>query len=146
MRFMAMHRSSPAEEAGIPPSREFIQKMGLLVQEGLRMGAFIAGEGLRASAHRVRLTFPHGERSLTRGPFTSSTDPLGGIVLVKVASMDEAVSWATRVAAIAPVSEIEIGPVCEPWDLGMCPKPPGDLPIRHLLLLKAAEGSEGPAP
>jgi hypothetical protein len=146
MRFLAMHRSSPDDEAGIPPSREFIESMGRLIQEGMQLKVFLGGEGLRASVHRVRLQVAGGERRVVKGPFASSTDPVGGVVLVKVASLAEAVSWAERIAALVPVSEIEVGPVCEPWDLGMGPKPPGDLPIRHLLLLKAPEGSNGPTP
>jgi hypothetical protein len=33
--------------------------------------------------------------------------------------------------------EIEVGPVVEPWDLGMMPKPAGDIPLQVLLLTKA---------
>ena len=145
MRFMAMHRSSPEDEAGIPPTAEFIESMGRLIQEGVEAGFFIAGEGLRASSHRVRVHLGDGKPIVTRGPFASSTEPVAGFVLVQVRSMDEAIAWASRIAAVAPVTEIEIGPVCEPWDLGMCPRPEGDLPIRHLLLLKASESSGGPA-
>lgn len=150
MRFMAMHRSSASDEAGIPPSKEFIGEMGMLIQEGMRAGVFIAGEGLQASRKRVRLTFSKGERTITRGPFEGSSELLAGFALIKARSMDEAIEWGTRLGkALARDAEIEIGPVCEPWDLGMCPPPSGNPPIRFGVLYKGdteAEAGRPPSP
>ncbi len=147
MRFMAMHRSSAQDEAGIPPTREFMGSMGLLIQEGMRAGVFLAGEGLQASRHRVRLRFHKGERTITRGPFEGSTELLAGFALIKARSMDEAIEWGTKLGrALARDSEIEIGPVCEPWDLGMCPPPAGNPPIRFGVLYKGDPDAEAGRP
>lgn len=147
MRFMAMHRSSASDEAGIPPSKEFIGSMGMLIQEGVRAGIFVAGEGLQASRNRVRLHFSKGERSITSGPFDGSTELLAGFALIKVRSMDEAIEWGTRLGkALARDTEIEIGPVCEPWDLGMCPPPAGNPPIRFGVLHRGDVDAEAGRP
>ena len=147
MRFMAMHRSSAEDEAGIPPSREFVASMGRLIQEGMRAGVFIAGEGLQASRNRLRLHFRNGEHTVTRGPFEGSTELLAGFALIKARSMDEAVQWGARLGkALDRDTEIEIGPVCEPWDLGMCPPPAGDPPIRYGILYKNDTDAEAGRP
>lgn len=147
MRFMAMHRSSASDEAGIPPSQEFMGSMGRLIQEGLQAGVFIAGEGLQASRNRVRLRFNKGDRTVTKGPFEGSTELLAGFALIKVRSMDEAIEWGTRLGkALARDTEIEIGPVCEPWDLGMCPPPAGNPPIRFGILYKGDADAEAGRP
>ncbi len=147
MRFMAMHRSSAQEEAGIPPSKEFIGSMGMLIQEGMRAGIFIAGEGLQASRNRVRLHVKNGACTITEGPFEGSTELLAGFALIKARAMDEAIEWGTRLGkALGRDTEIEIGPVCEPWDLGMCPKPAGNPPIRFGILYKGDPDAEAGRP
>ncbi|MBP9946498.1 MAG: hypothetical protein KBH14_08895 [Vicinamibacteria bacterium] len=147
MRFMAMHRSSASDEAGTPPSQEFMGSMGMLIQEGMRAGVFIAGEGLQASRNRVRLHFRNGEHTLSRGPFEGSTDLLAGFALIKARSMDDATLWGVRLGkALARDTEIEIGPVCEPWDLGMCPPPEGNPPIRYGVLYKGDPDAEAGRP
>jgi hypothetical protein len=147
MRFMAMHRSSASDEAGIPPSQEFMGSMGMLIQEGMRAGIFIAGEGLQASRNRVRLHFKKGQHTMTRGPFEGSTELLAGFALIKARSVDEAASWGVRLGqALERDTEIEIGPVCEPWDLGMCPPPAGNPPIRYGVLYKGDTDAEAGRP
>jgi hypothetical protein len=72
---------------------------------------------------------------------------LAGFALIKTRSMDEAIEWGTRLAkALARDTEIEIGPVCEPWDLGMCPKPAGNPPIRFGVLYKGNPDAEAGRP
>src|SRR5262249_17206437 len=65
-----------------------------------------------------------------------------GLTIIKVKTMDEAIGWATRLAEITGDQEIEVGPACEPWDLGFGEKP-ADAPLRCLLLQK---GEGGPLP
>jgi len=142
MRFMVMHKVNESTEAGVPPSPEVIAGMGKLIQEMMQAGVFLAAEGLRPSSTRVRLTFSGGQRKVTRGPLTGSNELPAGFALMKVKSMDEAIEWASRFAAIVGDVEMELGPVTEPWDLGLCPKPEGDVPLRVLAFHKADESSE----
>jgi hypothetical protein len=136
MRFMVMHKVDETMERGEPPSPEMLQAFGQLAEDGYKAGVFLMGEGLKPTAHRVRLTFARGKRTVTRGPLTGGNELITGFLLLKVATIDEAIAWATRLAEVTGDREIELGPVTEPWDLGFAPKPP-DAPLRVLLLPKA---------
>jgi hypothetical protein len=63
------------------------------------------------------------------------------MLLLTVASRDEAIGWAQRYGKILGDGELELGPVTEPWDLGMMPRP-DDPPLRILMLEKADRASE----
>jgi len=142
MRVIMMHKSSPDNEAGVLPSPELMAGMGKLMQDMGKAGRLIAGEGLQASSKGVRLNFSRGKRTLTPGPFTGSNELIARFAIVRVKSLDEAIDWATRFARVAGDVEIDVRPVMEPWDLGMFPKPEGDLTKRFMILLKADEKSE----
>jgi hypothetical protein len=142
-----MHKASPMDEAGIPPPPELLQGMGELLGEMCRSGTFLAGEGLRPSSLRFRLTRSRDRWTVTRGPLVGSNELPAGMAILKVKSTDEALAWAKRFGTAAEADELELGPLIEPWDLGMCPKPAGDVPLRFLILHKATRDTEaGRAP
>jgi hypothetical protein len=80
---------------------------------------------------------------MQKGPFAESKDSIGGFVILKVRSIEEAVEWATKFASLLGEAEIDIRPVTEAWDLGMGEKPPGLATTRYLATYKrrGAEGS-----
>jgi hypothetical protein len=139
---MIMHKVDDEMEAGAIPSKELIAEMGQLIGEMKKSGALLAGDGLRPSATRVRLTFSGGERTVTRGPFKGSNELVAGFAAIKAKSMDEAIEWATRYAAALGDVELEVGPVTEPWDLGLGKRPEGEFPTRFLVLRKADKHTE----
>jgi hypothetical protein len=146
MRFMVMHKVDAQMEAGAPPSQRIIEQMGQYVQEGIRSGVFKDGAGLHRSAQRVRLGFDGGKRTVTRGPYQGSNELLASFAMVEGESIDHAIDVASRIGKALGDGEIEIGPVVEPWDLGIAEKPEG-VPQRFLLLRKADRASEsGAAP
>jgi hypothetical protein len=144
MRFMVMHKVDANMEAGGPPSERIIQDMGALVQDGLASGVFENGAGLHRSALRVRLEFQGGKRTVTRGPYEGKNELLASFAMIEGESMDHAIAVASRIAAVVGDTEIEIGPVVEPWDLGIAEKPEG-VPERFLLLRKADRAYESGA-
>jgi hypothetical protein len=87
-----------------------------LMEEMIKAGAFVAGDGLRPSAHGVRLKFSGGKRTIVKGPFAGSNELIDRYLIVRVKSIDDAIDWASRFAG--PDSEIDVRPVSEPWDLG----------------------------
>lgn len=145
MRFMVMHKVDAQMEAGGPPSARIIQEMGQLVQGALKSGVFKDGAGLHPSSRRVRLVFEAGQRTVTRGPFPGHNELLASFAMIKAASMEHAIELASRAAAAVGDVEIEIGPVVEPWDLGVMARP-ADPPLRFLLLRKADLAFEAGAP
>jgi hypothetical protein len=145
MRFMVMHKSDALMEAGGPPPKRIIQEMGQFVQGAIKAGVFQDGAGLHPSSRRVRLVFEAGRRTITRGPFAGNNELLASFAMVQAASMDHAIELASRIAAVLGDVELEIGPVVEPWDLGVMAKP-ADAPLRFLLLRKADRAFEAGAP
>ena len=147
MRYVCMHKASPMDEAGQPPPPELIEGMGALLGEMCRAGTFLAGEGLRPSSTRFRLTRAGERWTVTRGPLKGSNELPAGMAIIKVKSEDEALAWAQRFGTAVEAEELELGPLTEPWDLGMGPKPAGTVPLRFLILHKATRATEaGKAP
>jgi hypothetical protein len=145
MRFMVMHKVDAQMESGAPPPQGIIEQMGQLVQGEIRAGVFKDGAGLHRSALRVRLEFDGGERTIVRGPYQGSNELLASFAMIKADSTDHAIEIATRFAGVLGDVEIEIGPVVEPWDIGVMPRP-ADPPKRFLLLRKADRAFEAGAP
>jgi hypothetical protein len=146
MRFMVVHKVDAKMEAGAPPDPKIIQHMGVLVQESLKNGSFITGAGLHRSAKRVRVSNSGGELRVTEGPYAGNNELLASYAMVKVRSLSEALPHVRRFAQASGDCEIEVGPVVEPWDIGVMPKPSGEVPLQLLLLTKAdAEFERGAA-
>jgi hypothetical protein len=141
MRFMIMHKHDPHTEAGERPSPELMARMGQYIGEHAQRGTFLGGEGLGRSATRTRLTFRGGQCTVKQGPYNGEHELPAGTLLLKVRSRDEAIGWAQRYGKILGDGELELGPVTEPWDLGLMPRP-DDPPLRLLLIEKADAASE----
>ena len=137
MRYIVMHKVDANMEAGVRPSQELIRDMGALVSESVKSGVFLDGAGLHRSAERVRLTFVGDACTVTRGPLTGENELVAGFAMIKARSMDDAIAHARRLAAATGDREIDVGPVVEPWDLKLAPKPPHIEGGRFLLLRKA---------
>ncbi|WP_434046184.1 MULTISPECIES: YciI family protein [Sorangium] len=148
MRFMIMHRTDAQTEAGALPSPEFIARVGQMVGDLAKTGVLRGGEGLRPSSHGVRLQFAGGRRTVTRGPFGAAKALPAGFAMLRVASLDEAIGWASRFAEVLGDVDIDIRPVTEVWDLGMAPKPEGLTTTRYMMVHSqdAAEGGAPPTP
>jgi hypothetical protein len=147
MRFIIMHRTNAHWESGASPGPELFARVGGLLGAMSGAGALLAGEGLRASSEGVRLRFVGGTRTVTRGPFPASSELPAGFSIVRTASLDEAIEWATRQARILGVAEIDIRPVTEPWDIGRAMKPAEVTTRRYMVLRKATLSTEaGDAP
>jgi hypothetical protein len=134
MRIILIHKADEKSEAGIPPTPELIVNMGKLMEEMGRSGVLLAAEGLQPSSKSVRLTFSEGKPALACGPFTGSDHFIAGFAIVQIESMERAIEWASRLAGV--VDEVDIGLVKEPWDLGLCPKPEGQM-TRFMMMYKA---------
>ncbi len=142
MQFLIMHRTNAHWESGAIPARELIERVGKMIGELVSSGKLLAGDGLRPSSLGVRLQLAGGERTLQEGPFAESKDAIGGFVILKVMSMEEAVEWATKFASPLGEAEIDIRPVTEAWDMGLGEKPPGLTTTRYMATYKR-RGTEG---
>lgn len=141
MRFMVMHKNDKHTEAGEKPGPELFARMGAYIGEHVQKGQFIDGAGLGASSTRTRLTFRGGASTVQHGPYAGVHELVSAILLLQVSSRAEAVAWGERYGKVLGDGEIELGPLNEPWDLGLMPKPDA-APLRLLLLHKADRASE----
>jgi len=145
MRFMVMHKMTAEMEQGAPPDPAIIEGVGKLIQDGLQDKVFISGEGLKPSSQRVHIAYKNGKRKVTSGPFDDARELVGGFALMRVKSKEEAISWCDRFAAIIGDVELFMGPVVEPWDIGLGPKPKHP-PLRFLSLHRLDESAPDAPP
>jgi hypothetical protein len=142
---MVMHKMTPEMEKGGPPDQAIIDAIDRLVAEGAKDEVFVSGEGLQPSSQRVHIAYENGKRTITDGPFTEAKELVAGFALMQVRSKEEAISWCDRFAAVIGDLRLFMGPVVEPWDLGMMPKPENP-PLRFLSMHQMDERAESAAP
>lgn len=142
MRFIIMHRTNAHWEAGGIPTPALVARVGTMIGDIAKAGAFLGGEGLRPSSEGVRLRFSAGRRTVIRGPFAGENELPATFSIVRARSLDEAVEWATRQAAALGDGEVDIRPVTEPWDIGMAPPPDTVDSRRYMVLRKATAATE----
>lgn len=145
MRFMVMHKMTEEMERGLRPDPAIIEGVGKLIQKGMKDKVFVSGEGLKPSSERVHIKYENGKRTITNGPFADKGQLAAGFALMRVRSRDEAISWLDKFAAVVGDVELFMGPVVEPWDIGMMPKP-ANPPLRFLSMQQADARSESETP
>ncbi len=145
MRFMVMHKMTEEMEKGLPPDAAILEGVGKLVEEAVKSKIFVSGEGLKPSSERTHIAYKGGKRTITDGPFTETKELVAGFALMRVRSKEEAISWCDKFAALLGDVELFMGPVVEPWDLGMVPKPKNP-PLRYLSMHKMDERAENETP
>lgn len=145
MKILAMHKVDATMESGAPVPMAIVEGMGKLIGQMAQKGVFVGGEGLRPSKTRARVSVSRGARKVERGPYGGRTELIAGFCLFRAASLDEAIDWSGRIAqALGDGVEVEVGPVTEPWDLGMPAPTPKPTP-RFLALAKSDAKAEAGA-
>jgi hypothetical protein len=143
MLFMVMHKINAEIEAGGPPRKDLVDQMGQLIGDAVRSGKLHDGDGLKGRKDRVRVKLSGGgKRSVQPGPYTGEHELVSSFVKLTVKSMDEGIEWATRYGEAVGASELEVGQITEAWDIGVAPKPTGEVPLRVLALAKATPATE----
>lgn len=97
MKFIVFGHATAATEAGVMPSSEEFAQMGKFIEELVKAGVFVAGEGLQPSSKGARITFGKaGKTSIRNGPFTESKELIAGFSIIQAKSLDEAIAWMSR--------------------------------------------------
>jgi hypothetical protein len=118
MRVMVIVKATERSEAGELPAREELAEMLKYNEELVKAGVMLAGEGLRASSHGVRVQFGAGRSTLIDGPFTETKELIAGYWLWQVKSLAEAIEWLRRSPFRKGTEQIEIRQVVEAEDFG----------------------------
>jgi hypothetical protein len=120
MRFMIIRKADRDTEAGALPTSELISAMSDYMEDLVKAGVLLAGDGLRPSALGARVRFSRGTTTVTDGPFTESKELVAGYSLIQARSKEEAIEWVKRWPAIDGGGnvQIEIRQVFEAEDFG----------------------------
>ena len=116
MRFIGLLKADESSEAGEPPSRELMERMGPFMQEVAQAGVLVATDGLQPSSKGKRIRLEDGKVTVIDGPFTESKELIASYALFDVKSIDEAVYWTTRFLQVLGQGECEIRPIFEHGD------------------------------
>lgn len=108
-RYAVLLRSNAALEHETPVAPDKIAALNAHNAAEAKAGRLIAADGLRSTAHGVRVNLTTQAFSVIDGPFTEIKELIAGFWLIRVASMDEAIAWATRNPyPSGPVVEVEL--------------------------------------
>ena len=120
MRFMIIRRADQQTEAGVMPSEQMLTLMANYMKEISDAGALLAGEGLKPSSEGARVKFTNGKPRVIDGPFSETKELIGGYLLIRASSKEEAIAWAKRWPALDLEQnvELEIRPLFEEDDFG----------------------------
>jgi len=116
MKILGMLRADASSEAGTPPSRELIERMGAFVEEITKAGVMLSTDGLHPSAKGKRVRLAEGKFTVIDGPFTESKELIASYALFQVKSMEEAIHWTKRFLEVLGKGECELRPVFEASD------------------------------
>ena len=116
MRILGMLRADASSEAGAPPSRELIERMGTFIEEVTEAGELLSTDGLQPSAKGKRVRLAGGKVTVIDGPFTKSKELVASYALFQVKSMDEAIHWTTRFLQVLGQGECELRPIFDAED------------------------------
>lgn len=117
MRFMMLMIPRGYESAapGTMPDADGVAAMMKYNEDLQRSGVLLGCEGLHPPSMGARVSFENGKPRVTDGPFAEAKEVLGGFWMIRVASRDEAIAWASRCPA-GPNEVIEIRQVQEMED------------------------------
>ena len=142
MKFIVLGHANKDTEAGVLPSSEEFDKMGKFVEELVKAGVFVAGEGLQPSSKGARITFGSaGKTSIKNGPFTESKELIAGFSIIQVKSLDDAIAWMSR-APSPEGSTLEIRQLFSDDDFASA-DPTGELREQDAKLREQADKQHG---
>jgi hypothetical protein len=105
MRFLSVYK---AVETGKPPTPQEMERMGRLIEEGMKAGYLLAVEGCLPTALGARVRMAGGKVSVTDGPFTESKEVVGGLAILQCSSKQEAIERVREFLAVAGPGECEL--------------------------------------
>jgi hypothetical protein len=123
MRFMMMYKPA-APETGAPPSKEYLEEMGKLIEEGMKSGTLLITEGLQPTSKGARVRLSKGKTTVIDGPFIEAKELIAGFAILHLNSLQEAIESAKNFLRCAGDGECEIRLLFEAEDFGPGCVPP----------------------
>ena len=105
MKFISVYKTV---ERTTPPSREEMDKMGKLIEEGMKAGWLLAVEGCMPSATGARVRKSDGKTIVTDGPFAETKELIGGLAILQANSKEHAIELTKYFLGHAEDGECEL--------------------------------------
>ena len=105
MRFLSIYKSV---ERNTPPTQEEMERMGKLIEEGMRKGWLLGTEGCLPSALGARVRLADGDFTVTDGPFSESKELVGGFAILEADSKQQAIELARDFLRVVGQGECEL--------------------------------------
>ena len=105
MKFLSIYKTV---ERDAPPTQEEMDKMGKLIEIGMKAGTLLAVEGCMPSATGARVRLSTGNVTVMDGPFTESKEVIGGLAILQANSKEEAVAMVREFLHTAGDGECEL--------------------------------------
>ncbi len=118
MRVMILRKADKNTEALVMPSTELLDVMGKYMEDMVKAGVLLGGEGLRPTSEGVRVQYRNGKHTVVDGPFAETKELLAGYCLLNVKSLAEAIEWAKRWPPLDGEVVLEIRRLFEAEDFG----------------------------
>jgi hypothetical protein len=118
MRFLGLLKADKDFEAGAPPRKELMEKMGKFIEEITKAGVLVTTAGLQPSSKGARVRLSNGKVTVIDGPFAETKELVASYALLETKSMAEAIQWTSRFLEVLGEGECEIRPLYEEGDFG----------------------------
>src|SRR5688572_12820113 len=69
MRYVGFVKGGADSESGVMPATDALEKMGAFMEEGMKAGVYLAGEGLKPTKDGLRIRYDGKKRTVLDGPF-----------------------------------------------------------------------------
>ena len=114
MRYLCLIYDNEQQWATMPKNQSdtLMGEYGAFTEGLKQSGKYIAGEALKPTQTATTLRVRNGKVSTTDGPFAETKEQLGGLYLIDVPSLDDAIEAAARIPG-ARNGKIEIRPIAE---------------------------------
>ena len=110
MKFLSMYKSV---ERNAPPSQAEMERMGKLIEDGMKAGWLVATEGCLPTALGARVRASNGRLTVTDGPFTEAKEVVGGFAILQADSKAEAVQLVKDFLQVVGDGECELRQIYE---------------------------------
>jgi hypothetical protein len=105
MRFLSIYK---AVERNEPPTQGEMEAMGRLIEKSMKAGVLLATEGCLPSVKGARIRLDKEKVTVTDGPFTESTEVVGGFAILQANSKEEAIAACKEFLSVAGGGECEL--------------------------------------
>lgn len=108
MRFLIIRKADALSEGEDLPSEQLFADMGDYMEEMVKAGVLLSGDGLMPSRKGARVKFHGGQPTVTDGPFAETKELVAGFSIINVASKEEAIAWVKKWPQLDGDGEVEI--------------------------------------